>query len=58
MPADLAALCKEAEAELAAIVADIERRQEQTGSAEPPQTLAQAEALLASEQAVAAGRRI
>jgi DNA repair exonuclease SbcCD ATPase subunit len=49
--ADLAALCKEAEAELAAITADIQRRQQQTGSAEPPQTLVQAEASLAGEQA-------
>jgi DNA repair exonuclease SbcCD ATPase subunit len=49
--ADLAALSKEAEEELAAIDGDIERRQAQTGHAEPPQTLAQAEAVLASEQA-------
>jgi DNA repair exonuclease SbcCD ATPase subunit len=48
--ADLAALCKEAEAESAAIAADIERRQEQVGSSVPPQTLAQAEALLSGEQ--------
>ncbi len=49
--ADLVLLCNEAKAECTAVTADIERRRVQVAYTESPETLTQAEALLAREQA-------